>query len=62
MIEILIKYLPDKDCYGVYEPTTDTLLVSSSISESLVSLSIKGKVSARPSQRYLSKVSAFSLS
>lgn len=39
MIEILIKYLPDKDCYGVYEPTTDTLLVSSSISESLVSLS-----------------------
>lgn len=39
MIEILINYMPDKDCFGVYEPSTDTLLVSSSISESLVSLS-----------------------
>ncbi len=39
MIEVLIKYLPDKDCFGVYEPTSDTLLVSSNIGESLVGLS-----------------------
>lgn len=39
MIEVLIKYLPDKDCFGVYEPTTDTLLVSSNIGESLANLS-----------------------
>lgn len=39
MVEILINYMPDKDCYGVYEPSTDTLLVSSNLSEALVSLS-----------------------
>lgn len=39
MIEILINYLPDKQSYGVYEPTTETLLVSSNLSEALVSLS-----------------------
>lgn len=39
MIEVLIKHLPDKDCFGVYEPTTDTLMVASNISEALVSLS-----------------------
>lgn len=39
MIEVLINYLPDKDCYGVYEPSTDTLMVASNLSEALVSLS-----------------------
>lgn len=39
MIEVLIKHLPDKDCFGVYEPTSDTLMVASNISEALVSLS-----------------------
>lgn len=39
MIEVLIKYLPDRSCYGVYEPTTDTLMAASNISEALVSLS-----------------------
>lgn len=39
MIEVLINYMPDKECYGVYEPSTDTLLVSSNLSEALVSLS-----------------------
>lgn len=39
MIEVLINYLPDKECYGVYEPSTDTLMVASNLSEALVSLS-----------------------
>ena len=39
MIEVLIKYIPDKGYYGVYEPTTDTLMASSNISEALISLS-----------------------
>ena len=39
MIEILIKYMPDKECFGVYEPTSNTLMVAGNISEALVSLS-----------------------
>ena len=39
MIEVLINYLPEKGCYGVYEPSTDTLMVASNLSEALVSLS-----------------------
>ena len=25
MIEVLINYIPDKKCFGVYEQSTDTL-------------------------------------
>jgi hypothetical protein len=39
MVEVLIKYMHDKGYYGVYEPTTDTLMAASNISEALVSLS-----------------------
>ena len=39
MVEVLIKYIPEKSCIGVYEPTTDTLMIASNISEALVSLS-----------------------
>lgn len=39
MIEVLINFLPDKNCFGVYEPSTDTLMVASNLSEALVSLS-----------------------
>lgn len=39
MIEVLINYIPDKKCFGVYEQSTDTLLYSESLSEALVSLS-----------------------
>lgn len=39
MVEVLIKYMPEKECFGVYEPTTDTLMAAGNISEALVSLS-----------------------
>lgn len=39
MIEVLINYIPDKKCFGVYEQSTDTLLYAESLSEALVLLS-----------------------
>ena len=38
MVEIVIKFDPDKEMFNVYEPTSDTLLVTSSLSESLLKL------------------------
>lgn len=39
MIEIVINYSQEKKEFRVYEPTTDTLLVSTSLTEALVNLS-----------------------
>lgn len=39
MVEIVINYDPKEDKFRVYEPTTDTILVSQNITESLVNLS-----------------------
>lgn len=38
MIEIVIKYNEDKQMYGVYEPSTNTYMLSGSLSEGLVYL------------------------
>ena len=39
MIEILINYVQDKKCFGVYEPSSDTIMYSSNLGEALVNLS-----------------------
>ena len=39
MIEVVINYDPTRDEFKVYEPTTDTILVSKTLSEALVNLS-----------------------
>lgn len=39
MIEIVINYIQDKDEFRIYEPTTDTILVSKNLTEALVNLS-----------------------
>lgn len=39
MVEIVINYVSEKQQFKVYEPTTDTLIVSSSLTEALVNLS-----------------------
>ena len=39
MIEVVINYSQEDQQYKVYEPTTDTLLVSSSLTEALINLS-----------------------
>lgn len=39
MIEVVINYNPDKDLYMVYEPSTNTLLATSNVTEALVNLS-----------------------
>lgn len=39
MIEILINYVPDKKCFGVYEPSSDTIMYSGNLGEALVNLS-----------------------
>jgi len=39
MIEIVINYDPTSQVFKVYEPTTDTLLITASITESFVKLS-----------------------
>jgi hypothetical protein len=38
MVEIVIKFDPDKEMFNVYEPTSDTLLITNSLSESLLKL------------------------
>ena len=38
MINIVIKYDPDKEMFNVYEPTSDTMLVTGTLSESLLKL------------------------
>lgn len=38
MIEIVIKYNDDKQMYGIYEPSTNTYMLSGSLSEGLVYL------------------------
>jgi hypothetical protein len=38
MVEIVIKFDPDKEMFNVYEPTSDTLLITSSLTESLIKL------------------------
>jgi len=38
MINIVINYDPAQEMYKIYEPTTDTLLVSANLTEALVSL------------------------
>lgn len=40
MVEIVINFNKDNQNFQVYEPTTDTLLVSSNLTEALVNLSI----------------------
>lgn len=40
MVEVVINYSQEDQKFKVYEPTTDTLLVSSSLTEALVNLSI----------------------
>ena len=40
MVEIVINYDKDNQKFNVYEPTTDTLLVSSNLTEALVNLSL----------------------
>lgn len=40
MVEVVINYNKDNQNFQVYEPTTDTLLVSSNLTEALVNLSI----------------------
>lgn len=39
MIEVVIRYDDQKNCYAVYEPSTDSLMVASNLSEALVLLS-----------------------
>lgn len=39
MVEIVINYVSERQQFKVYEPTTDTLIVSSSLTEALVNLS-----------------------
>ena len=39
MIEIVIKYDKNKGLYAVYEPTTETLLLTASLGESFIKLS-----------------------
>lgn len=39
MVEIVINYDKEKDEFKVYEPTTDTILISKSLSEALLNLS-----------------------
>lgn len=39
MVEVVINYSNDKDEFLVYEPTTDTVLVSKNLTEALVNLS-----------------------
>lgn len=39
MIEVVINYDKSSQCFKIYEPTTDTLLVSTNLSEALVNLS-----------------------
>ena len=39
MIEVLINYVPEKKCFGVYEPSSDTIMYSGNLGEALVSLS-----------------------
>lgn len=39
MIEIVINYDQNSKVYKVYEPTSDTLLITSNLSESLIKLS-----------------------
>lgn len=39
MIEVVINYNPSKDLYMVYEPSTNTLLATSNVTEALVNLS-----------------------
>lgn len=39
MIEVVINYSQEDQTFRVYEPTTDTLLISSSLTEALVNLS-----------------------
>lgn len=38
MIEVVIRYDDQKNCYAVYEPSTDSLMVASNLSEALVLL------------------------
>lgn len=38
MIEIVINYDKEKDLYKIYEPKSDTILVTSTLSESLLKL------------------------
>lgn len=39
MVEVLINYFPEKKCFGVYEPSSDTLMFAENLSEALVQLS-----------------------
>lgn len=39
MIELVIQYSTEKEMYMVFEPTTDTLIVSASLTEALVNIS-----------------------
>jgi hypothetical protein len=39
MIEVVINYDKEKNIYKIYEPTTDTIIASSNVSEALVNLS-----------------------
>lgn len=39
MIDIVIEYHKDTESFKLYEPTTDTLIVSSNLTEALVNLS-----------------------
>lgn len=39
MVEVVINYDTNKDEFKVYEPTTDTILVSKNLTEALVNLS-----------------------
>lgn len=39
MIEVVINYDTEKQFYKIYEPSTDTILISSNISEALINLS-----------------------
>jgi hypothetical protein len=38
MIEIVIKYDIDKNTFGIYEPSTNTYMISANLSEGLVGL------------------------
>ena len=38
MVEVVIKYLEDKQYYYVYEPTSDTLMAANNLSEALIML------------------------
>lgn len=39
MVEVVINYDPGKEEFRIYEPTTDTILISKTITEALVNLS-----------------------